>query len=196
VAILVLLVLLVGLAALAAWHAQKERSNREALGQRAAVVAALEDARAQLYRGATLLTAAVFAEDATPFTDSYRQAQEAGDESLEKARSTLAAIGEIDQIAALDSFAEQMDQVRQEVDTVLVFAATADRPTRVELGLQYYPQMWPKIEVMLGELGALSSEQQAALVAEGAAADRASESALIQLSGLAPLPSWEAPLRS
>jgi diguanylate cyclase (GGDEF)-like protein/PAS domain S-box-containing protein len=147
------------------------------------VVAALENARAQFYRGATLLTAAVFAEDAVPFTDSYRQAQDVGDSSLEKARSGLIAIGETDQIAALDSFAEQMGQVREDVDAVLVFSVTADRPTRVELGLQYYPQLWPRVDAMMGDLGALSSEQQAELVAAGAAADRASDTTLTLLIG-------------
>ncbi len=93
--------------------------------------------------------AAVFAEDAAPFIDSYRQAQEWRQEPGEGSLHA-GAIGETDQIAALDSFAEQMDQVRQEVDSPR-FAATADRPTRVELGLQYYPQMWHKIEAMMGD---------------------------------------------
>jgi len=147
------------------------------------VVAALENGRAQLYRGATLLTAAIFAEDAVPFIDSYRQAQEVGDSSLEKARSGLIAIGETDQIAALDSFAEQMGQLREDVDAVLVFSVTADRPTRVDLGLKYYPQMWPRVDALMGDLGALSSEEQAELVAAGAAADRASDTTLTLLIG-------------
>jgi len=180
---LTLLLFLVSVAIVATLRTQSDRSQREALEQRAAVVAALENARAQFYRGATLLTAAVFAEDAVPFIDSYRQAQEVGDSSLEKARSGLIAIGETDQIAALDSFAEQMGQVREDVDAVLVFSVTADRPTRVEVGLQYYPQMWPRIEAMMGDLGALSSEQQAELVAAGAAADRASHTTLALLIG-------------
>ena len=90
---------------------QVDRSQREAMEQEAEVVAALENARAQFYRGATLLTAAVFAEDAVPFVDSYRQAQVEGDRGIERARSTLAEIGETEQIAALDSFAEQMGQL-------------------------------------------------------------------------------------
>jgi len=180
---LTLLLFLVSVAIVATWRTQSDGSQREALEQRAAVVAALENARAQFYRGATLLTAAVFAEDAVPFTDSYRQAQDVGDSSLEKARSGLIAIGETDQIAALDSFAEQMGQVREDVDAVLVFSVTADRPTRVELGLQYYPQLWPRVDAMMGDLGALSSEQQAELVAAGAAADRASDTTLTLLIG-------------
>jgi diguanylate cyclase (GGDEF)-like protein/PAS domain S-box-containing protein len=129
------------------------------------------------------LTAAIFAEDAVPFIDSYRQEQEVGDSSLEKARSGLIAIGETDQIAALDSFAEQMGQLREEVDAVLVFSVTADRPTRVELGLQYYPQMWPRVDAMMGDLEHLSSEQQAEMVAAHAAAHRASNTTLALLIG-------------
>jgi PAS domain S-box-containing protein len=151
--------------------------------QEAEVVAALESARAQLYRGATLLTAAVFAEDAVPFIDSYRQAQVDGDKSMERARSTLAEIGKTDQIAALGSFAKQMGQLREDIDAVLVFSVAADRPTRVEVGLQYYPQMWPRVDAMMGDLGTLSGETQAEFEAADAAADRASNITLALLIG-------------
>jgi diguanylate cyclase (GGDEF)-like protein/PAS domain S-box-containing protein len=52
------------------------------------------------------------------------------------------------------------------------------------MGLQYYPQLWPRVEAMMGDLGALSSVQQAELVAARAAADRASHTTLALLIGL------------
>ncbi len=183
VASLVLLLLLVNVAVMATWRAQRDRDQREALAQRTAIVAALEDARAQLFRGATLITAAVFSEDPIPLITSYRQAQEAGDESLLQARSALIAVDETDDIGTLDSFAEQIGQLRQEVDAVLTVGVAADRSTRIELGSQFYPQMWPKIEDMMATLERVSSEQQVKLADARVVADQASDSTLTLLIG-------------
>ncbi len=178
---LVLLFLLMNVAILATWRAQRDRDQREALAQRTAIVAALENARAQLFRGATLVTAAVFSEDPIPLVTSYRQAQDAGDESLQQARSALIAVDETDEIGTLDSFTEQIGQLRQEVDAVLTVGVTADRSTRIELGSQFYPQMWPKIEDMMATLERVSSEQQAKLADARTVADQASDSTLTLL---------------
>jgi diguanylate cyclase (GGDEF)-like protein/PAS domain S-box-containing protein len=178
---LVLLFLLMNVAILATWRAQRDRDQREALAQRTAIVAALENARAQLFRGATLVTAAVFSEDPIPLVTSYRQAQDAGDESLQQARSALIAVDETDEIGTLDSFTEQIGQLRQEVDAVLTVGVTADRSTRIELGSQFYPQMWPKIEDMMATLERVSGEQQARLADARAVADQASDSTLTLL---------------
>jgi len=183
VASLVLLLLLVNVAVMATWRAQRDRDQREALAQRTAIVAALENARAQFFRGATLVTAAVFSEDPIPLVTSYRQAQEAGDESLQQARSALIAVDETNEIGTLDSFAEQIGQLRQEVDAVLTAGVAADRSTRIELGSQFYPQMWPKIEDMMATLERVSSEQQAKLADARAVADQASDSTLTLLIG-------------
>jgi len=182
-AVIILLPLLVAVVLLATWRAQRERSNREALEQRAAVVASLEDARALFYRGAVLITAAVFMEDPLPFIDSYHQTQVAGDDSLQQARSVLIALGESDEADAVDSFAGEMRQVRQAVEGVLTHGANADTSVRVALGLQYYPQLWPEIDKMMSELEQLSGDQQAAFTAEDAAADRASDASLAMLIG-------------
>jgi diguanylate cyclase (GGDEF)-like protein len=183
VAILVLLVLLVGVATLASWRAQGDRKRYDEIQQRAAVVASLECARGQFFRGTVLVLSALFMEDSRPLIDSYHEAQVAGDEGLEQARTGLTALGASDGINVLDSFAEQISQLRQAVDGVLAFDTTADTSARVALALQYYPQMWPKIESMLEDLDQLSHEQQATLVAESAVADRASDTTLIQLIG-------------
>ena len=184
---LILLALLVAVALLATWRAQNERSNRETLEQRAAVVASLESARAQFFRGAVVITAAVFMEDPIPLIDSYRDAQVVGDESLEQARSGLTALGAPDEINVLDSFAQQIGQLRQVVDGVLSHGAVADTSARVALGLQYYRQMWPDIESMMGDLERLSSEQQAVLAAENGAAGRDSDTTLALLIGFSAL---------
>jgi diguanylate cyclase (GGDEF)-like protein/PAS domain S-box-containing protein len=186
-AVIILLPLVVAVALLATWRAKQERSDSEALEQRAAVVASLEDAQAQFFRGAVLITAAVFIQDPVPLIASYRQVQVEGDESLEQARTGLIALGESSETGALDSFAEQMGQLRQEVDTVLTVGVIAERSTRVELGLQYYPQMWPKIEAMMATLEQLSGEQQAELVDARAAADQASDANLALLIGFSML---------
>lgn len=186
-AVIILLPLLVAVALLATWRMQQERSDREELEQRAAVVASLENAQAQFFRGAVLITAAVFIQDPVPLIASYHQVQVEGDESLEQARTGLMALGESSETGALDSFAEQMGQLRQEVDTVLTVGVIAERSTRVELGLQYYPQMWPKIEAMMATLEQLSGEQQAELVDARAAADQASDANLALLIGLSTL---------
>jgi nitrogen fixation/metabolism regulation signal transduction histidine kinase len=182
-AVIILLPLLVAVALLATWRAQQERSDRVELEQRAAVVASLENAQARFFRGTVLITAAVFMQDPVPLIASYRQVQVEGDESLEQARSGLTALGESSEISVLDSFAEQMGQLRQEVDTVLTVGVIAERSTRVELGLQYYPQMWPRIEAMMATLEQLSGAQQAELVATQAAADQASDANVALLIG-------------
>jgi diguanylate cyclase (GGDEF)-like protein/PAS domain S-box-containing protein len=182
-AFIVLLPLLVAVVLLATWRAQQEHSDRAELEQRAAVVASLENAQARFFRGTVLITAAVFMQDPVPLIASYHQVQVQGDESLKQARSGLIALDESGEISVLDSFAEQMGQLRQEVDTVLTVGVVAERSTRVELGLQYYPQMWPRIEAMMATLEQLSGAQQAELVTGRAAADQASDANLALLIG-------------
>ena len=183
VASLVLLLLLVNVAVMATWRAQNERSNRERQEHRATVVAALESASTEFLRGTTLLATAVFAEDAAPYISLYGQAQNAADSSLERARAQLVAIGDANEIAAFDDLLSQMGQSRQELDALAESNATLDRTTRIERGLQSSAQVEPGVTAMMADLGALSSEQQAEMVAERAVADGDSDTTLMLLIG-------------
>ncbi len=179
--ILVLLVLLGSEVALSAWRTRNDQELRAALNQRASVVAALGDARAQLFRGSTLITAAVFAKDPNPPTDSYEQAQVLGDQALDQARSQLVAMNETDALEALNSFSLNLSDLRQDVETVLISTLGLDSETRLEVGQQYYPQMWPRLDQILTDLDGLAAEQQTKLAAEQAEANRASDVTLALL---------------
>jgi hypothetical protein len=183
-AILVLLVLLGSVAAVAAWRAQTERAVHQSLEVRSNVVAAVEKARAEFLRGATLITAAVFAEDAIPFIDSYRQANAERDEQLFRARVALTALGDTDALAALDSCTARLEQTKAKIEAIVNFAATADVSTRIGLAQQQYAPLWAETQAQLAELDGLANEQEAALVAERAAADSTAEATLALMLGL------------
>ena len=187
VAILVLLVLLGSVAAVAAWRAQTERTVHQSLERRFTVAAAVEKARAEFLRGATLITAAVFAEDAIPFVDSYQQASAERDEQLFQARVALTELGDTDALAALDSYTGQVKETKARIDAIINFAATADVSTRIGVGQQQFPLLWAETQAQLAELDELASGQEAALVAEREAADSTAESALALVLGLSAL---------
>ncbi|MGB6836071.1 MAG: PAS domain S-box protein, partial [Dehalococcoidia bacterium] len=182
-AILVLLVLLSSVAAVAAWRAQNNRNQHELLERRSTVVFSLEDARAQFFIGTTSLALSTFAEDPTPFYDSYRHSAAALSEDLDQARSGLVAMGDTDELAALDKSAEQIDQAQREMGALIPFGLTADPETRVEAALQYEPQLWPRLDVMMADLEQLARGQQIKLTTERAAADRAADTTLALLIG-------------
>ena len=183
IAVMIVFPLMIAAVLLSTWRIREEHADRVELEQRAAILVSLQSAQARFFRGTAFITAAVFMPDPVPLIESYRQAQVEGDENLEEARAGLTTLGETDEISQLDNFAERMGQLRDEVEAVLTVGVVAERSTRVELGLQYYPQMWPRTEAMLASLEELSSAQQAELVATQAAADRVSEANLALLIG-------------
>lgn len=67
------LLLLTAVAAVAVWRAHDDQQRHERLEHRSAVVAALENARAQTSFAATWVATSTFAEDAFPLHDLYRQ---------------------------------------------------------------------------------------------------------------------------
>ena len=179
--ILVLLVLLGGVVALATWRARSDGNERAALTQRASVVAALQDARAQFLRGADLVATAVFAEDPTPAIDSYHQALASGDEALNQARSQLAQMGDTNTIDAIDAFSLALSSLRQDVETMLTSAVSVDREARLYAIQEYPPKLWPRLDGILADLDRLAVEQQAKLVNEQAVANHASDVTLALL---------------
>ena len=178
VAILVLLVLLGSVAAAAAWRAETDRTMRDSLGHRSNAVAAVQKARAESFRGATIITAAVFAEDATPLVDSWHQAFAEGIQQRSTARVELTALGDTDTLAALDSLTEETQQQAEQVEAVVDFVATADVSTRIGVGQQQFPQMWDETQAQLAQLDELVDEQEAKLAAQRAAADSSAETTL------------------
>jgi diguanylate cyclase (GGDEF)-like protein/PAS domain S-box-containing protein len=182
-AVIIVFPLMIAAVLLSTWRIREEHGDRVELEQRAAVVASLKDAQARFFRGTAFITAAVFMPDAVPLVESFRQSQVEADENLEQARAGLNALGETDEIGVLDGFSGRMGQLRDEVEAVLGVGVIAERADRMEMGLQFYPQMWPRVEAMLGTLEQLSGEQQAELVATQAAADQASEANLVLLIG-------------
>ncbi len=182
-ALLTLLLATVGLAAV--WRANDDRHQHDLLERRSEVVASMENARAQAFRGATMVTAAVFAEDATPYVQAARQEDEQRIDELDRARTGLIALGDADGVAAIDGFLEQLDQTSQAVDAIVDSAATADIATRIAVAQQYYPQLWAEAEAQLAGLDRQAGRQQEMLAAERAAADRSADITLWLLVGSA-----------
>jgi len=143
---LLLLLILGGISAVAVWRVQSDRAVRKTLERRATVVAAFEKARSEMFRSATLMTAAVFAEDATPFVDSWRQAVAEGDQQLLGAQVALTELGDKDTVAALDSFTEETRHQAEQVQAIVDFAVTADVSTRIDAGQQQYAPLWAETQ--------------------------------------------------
>ncbi|MGD0116246.1 MAG: diguanylate cyclase [Dehalococcoidia bacterium] len=157
---------------------------RDSLGHRSAVAAAVEKARAESLRSTTLITAAVFAEDATPFVDSWRQANAERDAQLSQARAGLTVLGDTDALAALDTYMEQTGQTAGQVEAILGFAATADVSTRIDLGRQQFLPLWDETQAQLAKLDELVNGQETALTAERSAADSSAQVTLALMLAL------------
>jgi len=169
------MLLLAVVAGIAVWRARDDQQRNRSLERRSSVVSALEDARAQLFLGATWVASSAAAEDPALFYDLYRQADEALRKGLAQARAELVAMGEKDELAAVDEAATQIDQLSQELDILWDFSLTADVDARVETAQQEVPRLWPVAMGVMGNLEQLAEEQQAELAAERAAADRAAD---------------------
>jgi diguanylate cyclase (GGDEF)-like protein len=174
----VLLLLLIGMAALAVWRAENDRDVRRSLEQRSAVVAALSDARAEFFLGATFMAMTIFAEDKASFIDMYHQAKVAGDESTERARAELVALGDTEGLASLDAFITGGDDMDAAINAFSEYLLVAPKETVIQAGQAYMADQWPEADSLVAGLDDLASEQQAKLAAERAAADDAARTAL------------------
>jgi diguanylate cyclase (GGDEF)-like protein len=181
------MLLLAAVAVVAIWCAHDMQQRHNSLQHRSAVAASLQDARALVFQGTTLLVAMVFAKDPAPLADSYREATAAQDQALDEARSELVALDEMDGLAALDGFTEQSAHTREEVDAILGYGLTADLATRIAVGQQHFPELWPDAEAQMARMDELAAGQQTKLAAERAAADRSSASTVALLIGLSTL---------
>jgi diguanylate cyclase (GGDEF)-like protein len=177
----VLLLLLTGMAGLAIWRAESDRDVRRSLEQRSAVVAALNDARAQFFLGATFMAMTIFAEDRASFIDMYRQAKVRGDESTEQARAGLIALGDTGGLARLDAFVGGGDDLDVGINAFSEYLLSAPRETIAQVAQAYLAEQWPKAESLVAGLEELANDQQAELAAERAAADEAADTTLALL---------------
>jgi len=177
----VLVLLLTSVTALALWRAQNDRNVRRSLEQRSAVVAALNDARAEYFLGATFMAVAVFAEDRAPFIEQYRQAKVRGDNNVNDALAGLAALGDTDGLTRLNAFLKNGVELDQGVNAFIDYLLAADSADIARMAEGYQLQQWPKADELVAELEQVAGEQQAKLAAERAAADRTAESALAWL---------------
>jgi diguanylate cyclase (GGDEF)-like protein/PAS domain S-box-containing protein len=170
--------LLAAVVAVGVWRAHDDRERHRSLHRRSTVVAALDDARAQSFLGAAWIAAWPLADDPAPLFELHRQATLATRQDLDQARAALIALDDKDELAAVDEFGQQMDQLAQELDTLWVSSLAADRNARIETAQQLLVQLWPFPGTLVTGLDQLAKGQQAKLAAERAAADRAADATL------------------
>jgi len=177
-----LLALAVSVAALATWRDQHAKEAARSIDHYSAVVAALDDARAQTIFTAAQIASFTLSGNASPVADLYSQAAAAIDGDMLLAEAELSAAGEVDAVAALRSVDSEMDQLMQDPDVVaLVSLNNADK---TELGRQYYSRIWPGVESAMAELQQLADGVRGKLAAEQATASRVSDDAFGLLIGL------------
>ena len=186
-ATLVLLLLLAGVAALAAWRAQHDKEVDRLLDRRGGVVSALEDARARTFLLATRMAVSIFQEDSTAVLDEFPPVVSIINEDLETARAGLLAMGETDEVATLDGVNGQNDQLLQDPDVVALVQASLTGGNKMEIGQQYYPRIWPKVERMTTDLDELALSESARLEIERDAAVRTANSTLALVIGFSAL---------
>jgi PAS domain S-box-containing protein len=181
-AILVLMVLLGATTALATWRAQHVREAYRAVDRHSAAAAALDNARAETFLMAAQMASSIFSEDTTQIINQYPKSIETIDEDVNTARVELTALGEMDEVAALAAVDSEMNQLMQDPD-VVALVTSPDSGTKIELGRQYYPRIWPRVETMMADLAQLADGQRSKLATERAAARHASDYAFGLLIG-------------
>jgi diguanylate cyclase (GGDEF)-like protein/PAS domain S-box-containing protein len=180
----VFVLLLAAMVAVAVWRAHDDRERHRSLERGSTVVSALEGARAEWLLAGACITASALADDPVPLLELHRQATLAAREDLDRARAGLIALGDKDEVAALDELAQQIDQLAQTLDTAWVPSLGADWNTRIERARQLLPTLAPLGQTMVTGLEQLTEGQQDKLAAERAAADRAADATLTLLIAL------------
>jgi diguanylate cyclase (GGDEF)-like protein len=177
-----LLALVVSVAALATWRDQHAKEAARSIGHYSAVVAALDDARAQTFFTAAQIASSTLSGNTSPVADLYPQVAAAIDGDMQVAETGLSAMGEVDAVAALKSVDSEMDQLMQDPDVVsLVSLNSADK---TGAGRQYYSRIWPGVESAMAELQQLADGERGKLAAEQATASRLSDHTFGLLIGL------------
>jgi len=173
-----LLIVFGGMAVLAIWRTGSDRGEHAALERRSGAVAALQEARAQLYLSGTLLALAVLSEDPVPLVNSYGNAVSQGQAYLQDAETALLAESDPQALAALQGLNDQLDQLRPTLDALITVGLTSDKDTVQRLAAEYLPQVWPAASQILIDLGQLARVEQAKLTEAGAEANKEADTSL------------------
>jgi len=158
-----LLIILGGMAVLAIWRTSNDRNEHAELERKSHAVAALQEARAQLYLSGTLLASAALSEDPLPFVDSYGEAVAEGEASLHEAEAAFVAEDDSQALSALQELDGRLEQLRPTLDALIAVALNSDTQTAQSLALEYLPQIWPTASLILTDLGELARVEQAKL---------------------------------
>jgi PAS domain S-box-containing protein len=180
----VLVAVLIGIATVAGWRSQADRARDNRLEHASAAASALERARAQTAFAATWVAASVFAEDAAPLDYLYSQAISGSRQGVDEARSELLAIGDREELAAVDQLGSQLDELTRELDALWAFALTADRDARMETAQREMARLWPLAMAVIGGLEQLAEVQHAQVAADVAAANRTADTTFWLVIGL------------
>lgn len=174
-AVLVLASLLCDVAGLAFWRMQSDREVRNSLEQRSVVVVGVNDARAHFFQGALLVASAPYVEDLGPQLAAYQSAMTEAGQDLAQTRVELAALGDVEGLAALDNVMAEHDEFGQGLDWYAVLASNSDNESLSQLASQLTPQIWPAATRMIADMEQLAKDQQNMLASDRAAADHAAE---------------------
>ena len=178
-----LLALVASVAGLETWRDQHAKEAARSIGHYSAVVAALDDARAQTFFTAAQIASSALSGNAPSVTGLYPQAAAAIDEDMQVAEAGLSAVGEVDQVAALKSVDSEMDRLMQDPD-VVTLVTSLNSANKTELGQQYYSRIWPGVERVSDELQQLADGERGKLAAEQATASGVSDHTFGLLIGL------------
>jgi PAS domain S-box-containing protein len=173
-----LLIILGGMAVLAIWRTSNDRNEHAELERKFHAVAALQEARAQLYLSGTLLASAALSEDPLPFVDSYGKAVSEGEASLHQAEAALVAENDRQALSALQGLDAQLGELRPTIDNLATVALNSDTETARSLAFQYLPQIWPPASLVLTDLGELARVEQAKLTDATAEANNQASTSL------------------
>ena len=183
----VLLVIIGGIATVGAWQLRNERATLDALQKRAGVVAALDDARANILLASTYVTAAVFADDPAGLQEPFAMVQKAVANDLEKARAGLEELSETEELAALDRVDRQLTGLEEDVMALIIPNVNAAQEARIAMAVNFVPEIWPAFESMISGLQELGRAQQEKFATEYRAANRTADGSFRLLTGISAL---------
>jgi len=179
----VMLVLLGMVGGVAFWRTHSDGSTLDVVEKRLAIVTDLDNARSYTLLSAAQLAAALFGDGSASLEGSFAEAGLIIEDSLDNARSGLAAMGNEAEAAQLDGIIAQVDGWQAQTDSFASMGAVSPEE-KLRMGQHYVPALWPQFRDTMGQLAALSEDQETRLVAETADAEQAVDKSLAVIAGL------------
>jgi PAS domain S-box-containing protein len=174
-----LLIIFSGMAVLAIWRTGSDRDQHAALDRKSHAVADLQEARAQFYYSATLLTLAAISDEPVALINSYTNAIAQGEAALQEAKADFLAGNDAEASAAVEALDTQLSQLRPTLDALIAVGLNSNTAEFVQrLDSEYLPQVWPPASQLLLDLGQLSLEEQAKLSEASANANAEADTSL------------------